>query len=91
MDIIAPGLVMTEEHLAAAEMALSFALEVMRPAGAALDRKSDPAEVISRDSVIWDVYKKHRELGFHLGAIPKEMGGIKDDHRNALRIRIDKS
>jgi alkylation response protein AidB-like acyl-CoA dehydrogenase len=79
MDISAPGLVVTEEHRAAAEMALSFAMDVMRPAGAILDRKSDPAEVISRDSVIWDVYKKHRELGFHLGAIPKEMGGIKED------------
>jgi len=56
MEIFAPGLVMTKEHHAAVEMALSFALDVMRPAGATLDQKSDPAEVISRDSVIWDVY-----------------------------------
>jgi alkylation response protein AidB-like acyl-CoA dehydrogenase len=79
MDISVQGLVLTEEHQAAAETAHRFAIDVMRPAGVLLDKISNPVEVISKDSKIWEVYKKHRELGFHLGAIPKEMGGLKED------------
>ncbi|RJP69577.1 MAG: acyl-CoA dehydrogenase [Candidatus Abyssobacteria bacterium SURF_17] len=79
MDISAIGLNISEEHRAAAETAHRFAMEVMRPAGITLDKMSDPRDVISRDSILWKVYKKHRELGFHKGAIPKAMGGIQED------------
>ncbi len=43
-----------------------FASEVMRPAGRALDRLADPAEVVARDSVLWSVFERHRELGLDL-------------------------
>ena len=39
-----------------------FAEEVLRPAGAALDRLPDPGAVIDRKSILWDVFKKHTEL-----------------------------
>ncbi len=42
-----------------------FAREVLRPAGQALDRLADPADVISRESILWDVYAKYRELKLH--------------------------
>jgi alkylation response protein AidB-like acyl-CoA dehydrogenase len=43
-----------------------FASEVMRPAGRALDQLADPAQVIARDSVLWSVFDRHRELGLDL-------------------------
>ncbi len=40
-----------------------FAAEVMRPAGKALDALHDPQDVIASNSILWDVFKKHREIG----------------------------
>jgi len=40
-----------------------FAEEVMRPAGIKLDAMADPNDVIARDSVLWEVHRKHRALG----------------------------
>ncbi|MBI4514230.1 MAG: acyl-CoA/acyl-ACP dehydrogenase [Deltaproteobacteria bacterium] len=40
-----------------------FAAEVMRPAGVALDRLADPAEVIAPQSPLWEAFKKYRALG----------------------------
>jgi acyl-CoA dehydrogenase len=40
-----------------------FAAEVMRPAGVKLDALPDPADVIAKDSILWEVFDKHRELG----------------------------
>jgi alkylation response protein AidB-like acyl-CoA dehydrogenase len=53
-----------------------FAMEVVRPAGVELDKLLDPADVIAKDSVLWDVFKGYRELGLHTGGIPKELGGM---------------
>ncbi len=35
----------------------------MRPAGVELDRLADPADIKRPDSVLWEVFKVHRELG----------------------------
>ena len=40
-----------------------FAAEVMRPAGIQLDQLHDPQDVIKADSILWDVFKKYREIG----------------------------
>ena len=53
-----------------------FAMDVMRPAGVELDKLLDPADVIAKDSVLWDVFKGYRELEIHTGGIPKELGGM---------------
>jgi acyl-CoA dehydrogenase len=55
----------TETERAAWETAHRFARDVMRPAGEALD-KLPASEVIARDSVLWDVFRQHRELGLGL-------------------------
>ncbi len=39
-----------------------FAEDVLRPAGQALDRLEDPAEVIASDSVLWEVFDQYRKL-----------------------------
>ncbi len=41
----------------------TFARDVMRPAGVALDKLADPSDVIAADSVLWDVHRRYRELG----------------------------
>jgi alkylation response protein AidB-like acyl-CoA dehydrogenase len=40
-----------------------FAEEVMRPAGEKLDALADPGDVIAPDSILWEVFEKHRALG----------------------------
>ncbi|MBI4832821.1 MAG: acyl-CoA/acyl-ACP dehydrogenase [Candidatus Lindowbacteria bacterium] len=69
-------LTLNEEQRAVQDMAKRFAMEVMRPAGVALDKLSDPADVIAKKSVLWDVFKKQRELDLHKTAISKELGGL---------------
>ena len=62
--------VLSEEEQAIRERVHKFAEEVMRPAGIALDALADPQEVIAEDSILWDVYKKHDELGLEAIADP---------------------
>ncbi len=54
---------LNEHELAIRDSAHKFAEEVMRPAGAALDRLPNPASVIEADSVLWSVFDKYREIG----------------------------
>jgi alkylation response protein AidB-like acyl-CoA dehydrogenase len=54
---------LTDEERSIRDTVHTFAADVMRPAGAALDRLADPADVIARDSVLWDVFAKFRALG----------------------------
>jgi alkylation response protein AidB-like acyl-CoA dehydrogenase len=53
-----------------------FGLEVLRPAAAALD-PLPPEQVIASDSVLWDVFRKAYELGFHTSGLPENLGGVK--------------
>ncbi len=53
-----------DEERAVRDTAHKFAEEVLRPAGAKLDRLADPAQVIAKDSVLWEVFEKYRGLGF---------------------------
>jgi alkylation response protein AidB-like acyl-CoA dehydrogenase len=65
-----------DEQRAVQDMARRFAMEVMRPAGAELDKLCDPADVIAEGSVLWDVFKQQRELDLHKASIPVEFGGM---------------
>ncbi len=56
-----------------------FSMDIMRPAGIELDRLSDPEDVIKKDSVLWDVFKRFREMDLHLLQIPKNLGGMAGD------------
>lgn len=57
------------------QAAREFGMEVMRPAGIELDKIQDPADAIAKDSRLWDVFKKYRELEFHKLLIPPAFGG----------------
>jgi alkylation response protein AidB-like acyl-CoA dehydrogenase len=62
--------VLSDEERAICERVHKFAEDVMRPAGIALDALADPQEVVAEDSILWDVYKKHDELGLEVIADP---------------------
>ena len=70
---------LTDEQKAIRDTARKFGMEVMRPAGIELDKLADPADVIAEDSILWDVFRQHRELGFHKRAMPKAVGGMLED------------
>ncbi len=57
------------------ESAKEFGKEVVRPVGIELDKFQDPADVIAKDSVLWDVFRGFRERGLHKAMIPKAYGG----------------
>jgi alkylation response protein AidB-like acyl-CoA dehydrogenase len=54
----------SEAEHAVRDQAHKFAEEVMRPAGVQLDKLSDPADVIAKQSVLWQVFDRYRELDF---------------------------
>ncbi len=55
----------SETEQAAWETAHRFAKDVMRPAGEKLD-KLPAGDVIARESILWDVFRRYRELGLGL-------------------------
>jgi len=76
MGYIELDLNLSDEAKAMQETMRKFGMEVMRPAGIELDKMADPADVIAKDSVLWDVIRGARELGLHKRGIPKEYGGL---------------
>ena len=79
MGYVELDMTINEEQRAVRDMANRFAMEVMRPAGAELDKLADPADVIAEGSVLWDVLRQQRELDLHKVGIPKEFGGLMGD------------
>jgi alkylation response protein AidB-like acyl-CoA dehydrogenase len=63
---------LNDEERAIRDRVHKFAEDVMRPAGEALDALADPAAAIARDSVLWDVFRKHGELGLEVIADPEQ-------------------
>lgn len=54
---------LSDTERAIRDTAHRFARDVLRPAGKQLDQLHDPQEVIAPGSVLWDVFKKHRDAG----------------------------
>ena len=79
MGYIELDLNLSDEAKAMRETMRKFGMEVMRPAGIELDKLADPADVIAKDSVLWDVIRGSRELGLHKRGIAKEYGGLAGD------------
>jgi alkylation response protein AidB-like acyl-CoA dehydrogenase len=73
MALIDLELDLSPEERAVRDTVHKFAAEVLRPAGEALDKLADPADVVAKDSILWDVFKKYRELG--LGEFGGGVGG----------------
>jgi alkylation response protein AidB-like acyl-CoA dehydrogenase len=67
---------LTAEQGAVRDAAHRFALKVLQPAAARLDRLDDPAAVIAEGSPLWSVLRQAYRLGFHKAMIPAEIGGL---------------
>jgi alkylation response protein AidB-like acyl-CoA dehydrogenase len=63
MAIVDIDIGLTDEEREVRDLTHKFAEEVLRPAGATLDRLTDPADVIAKDSVLWSVFEQYRGLG----------------------------
>ncbi len=74
---------LSDEMQAVRDTAHKFAAEVLRPAGAELDRLPDPADVSAKGSVLWDVFEKYRQLGFDA----REAGESELGPAEAARLR----
>ena len=55
---------LTDEHRAMLDTLKKFGEEVFRPASIELDKLADPEDVIAEGSVLWEVFRKYREVGF---------------------------
>jgi acyl-CoA dehydrogenase len=62
MPLVDLEVTLNDQERAIRDTARRFAQDVLRPAGARLDRLPEPAAVIAPQSVLWDVFKKYWEL-----------------------------
>ena len=79
---------LTDEQKALRDMVKKFGAEVMRPAGIKLDKLGDPADVIAYGSILWDVFKKFREIGLHVTGFSKSIGGTAEGMDPMMRILL---
>jgi alkylation response protein AidB-like acyl-CoA dehydrogenase len=78
----------SSEAKAMHETARKFAVEHMRPTGIELDKLPDPKDVIAEGSRLWDLFKKHREVGLNKINMPKAFGGLQEEVEPIARILI---
>lgn len=64
------------EQAALKDAAHRFAVNVLRPTAEALDRMSDPADVIADRSPLWRALREAYRLGYHRAVLPAELGGL---------------
>ncbi|MFQ5667142.1 MAG: acyl-CoA dehydrogenase family protein [Candidatus Binatia bacterium] len=84
MPLVDLEVTLTDEERAIRDTARKFAREVMRPAGAALDRLPDPAMVIAPDSILWDTFRQYWDL--HLDVL--DASGTEVPLAEQARIRF---
>ncbi len=77
---------LTDQERQIRDTAHKFAEEVLRPAGRELDRLADPADVIARNSILWEVFRKHREIG--LADLEAATAGLTVLERTRIRTLI---
>ena len=71
---------LTDEERTIRDTVHKFAEEVMRPVGEQLDKLPDPNAVSAKDSILWDFFKKQRELGLDMLSDPSgDFMTIRDD------------
>jgi len=66
---------LTDEQRGVKEETHTFAAEVLRPASIELDRLS-PDEVIADGSIMWEVFQKAYQQGYHSSGLPEQFGGL---------------
>ena len=77
---------LTDQERQIRDTAHKFAEEVLRPAGRELDLLADPADVIKKESILWEVFRKHREIG--LADLEAETAELTPVERARLRALV---
>ena len=77
---------LTDEQKAVRDAARKFVREVWRPAAIELDKLHDPEDVIAEGSVLWDVFRRTYELGYHKMRMPKLFGGAELDALSGILV-----
>ncbi len=77
---------LTDEQKAIRDEARRFFMNVWRPASIKLDKLADPADVIAKNSLYWDVMKQTYKLGYHKMRMPKAVGGLELDAMTGLLV-----
>jgi len=70
------------------DAARTFASEVMRPVGKALDLLTEPKDVVSETSKLWDIIKRHRKIGLHRIALPGDIAEVTDQSDPKIRALV---
>jgi len=65
---------LTDAEKSVKEETHKFAAEVLRPASIELDKLS-PEDVIAEGSLLWDIFRKAYEQGYHTSSLPEQFGG----------------
>jgi alkylation response protein AidB-like acyl-CoA dehydrogenase len=65
---------LTAEERSVKEETHRFAAEVLRPASIELDKLS-PEGVIAEGSLMWEVFRKAYQQGYHTSGLPEQFGG----------------
>jgi alkylation response protein AidB-like acyl-CoA dehydrogenase len=86
MSIVDLETTLTSQEQEIRDTARRFAREVMRPAGAALDRLPEPAQVITQSSILWDVFRKYKAL--HLDILDSSGSELTPGEHARLRFLI---
>lgn len=76
MDYLDLNIELTDEQIDLKKSVRKFAKEVLRPASIELDKLSNPADVLKKDSIYWNCMKQMKELGYHTVFIPDTYGGL---------------
>ncbi|MFZ5645093.1 MAG: acyl-CoA dehydrogenase family protein [Bacillota bacterium] len=76
MDYLDLNVDLTDEQIDLKKSVRKFAREVLRPAAIELDKLSDPADVLKKDSIYWDVMRQMKKLGYHTILVPETFGGL---------------
>ena len=76
MGIIELNVDLTDDQKAIRDAGRKFFMDVWRPASIELDRLPSAGDVIAEGSILWDVFRKTRELGYHKMSFPEEFGGM---------------
>ena len=70
---------LNDEQKVMRDMVKKFGTEVIRPIGIELDRLSDPADVIAKDSRLWELFRQYHELGLHKTGFAQALGGMAEE------------
>jgi len=76
MGLVDLDINLTEEQRTMRDEAKRFFMNVFRPASIKLDKLANPEDVITENSILWDVLRQAYKIGYHRRTFSEEYGGL---------------